>query len=504
MRAFPLVALALALAVPPAAAEFGGYDANGYAVSVLGESTFPGDAVPAGFAVPLAAATFDPREFGPIHSVNGLTVYPYWPVLTAEVERLASEHPDVVRLHSAGKSTLGLDLWMLEIADFARIDAGDGIPLEDRETVWIDGGTHSNEYSGVYFVAHVASFLADEYASNETARWIVENRHTWLLPMVNPDGSHAMGRLNARAVNVNRNYPVDWGALAEDPVLNNPGPAPASEVETRINIEWFNATRPDYYASVHCCGNLWLYPYGVEGLDPVDKQVFERVCEDALASVREDCGPIWSTIYPASGSSVDTAYEFTGAVAFGFEMSGRGALALWGQPFTVESVRVQEVESWNAVMHAFLNVEKYGALPSIVSVRASGSGLEVGIVNDGYGNLTAGALALTDSAGVLRRADLPRLAPGERATIALPASLAWGELALAVEYAKREEAAPAGLVRVPLLLRSGSDADPQLLSGSAVVVVLEDASRGVPAPAVGPVLALAFALALGVARRRGA
>ena len=483
--------LALLLLLPTAAAEFGPYDDRGWPLNVLGESTFPGGVVPGGGAAPE----------GPLNRLGPLTVYPYYPVLTADVQRLASEHPDLVKLHSAGKSALGLDLWMLEIADFARIESGEGVPLAEREVVWVDGGTHSNEYSGVYFAAHVASFLLDEYGSNDTARWIVENRHTFVMPMVNPDGSHAFGRLNAHGVNVNRNYPVVWDGEGNDALMNNRGPHPASEPETQVNIEWFNKTQPDYYASVHCCGNLWLYPYGEEGVDPVDNEVLARVCDEAFPTVRDACGPIWSTIYPASGSSVDTAYEYTGAVAFGYEMSGRGAVALWGQPFTHESVREQEVESWEGLMHAFLNVHRYGARPVLADARLAGDALLLTVENEGYGNLTAGNLTFTDAAGVLRVAQLPRLAPGESATLEVSARFEAGEVPLRLEWVKREMARPAGASTTPLLLEQvGVGLAVVGLGGDAILPLSDEGARGVPGAATG--LALLAVALLALARRR--
>ncbi|MDX1610860.1 MAG: M14 family metallopeptidase, partial [Candidatus Thermoplasmatota archaeon] len=405
--------LVLSLLAAPAAGEWGAYGDDGFPLNVHGASTYPGPQPPGTGQVL--------EESPPVNQVGPATLYPYYPLLTAEVQRLADEHPDLVKLHSAGKSVLGLDLWMLEIANFDEIEAGEGIPLEQREVVWVDGATHSNEYSAAYFVLHLASFLTDGYGENETATWIVDNRRTWIMPMVNPDGSHAFGRLNAHGVNINRNYPVDWGEVDESPVFNNPGPAPASEPETRINMDWFNETRPDYYASVHCCGNLWLYPYGVEGWDPVDKEVFERVCDEAFPSVREDCGPIWSTIYPASGSSVDTVYQYTGAVGFGYEMSGRGAVALWGQPFTTEEVREQEHESWQGLMHAFENVHLYGAFPAIQEASMDDERIRITVENQGYGNMTQGEVHLAAADGSKFGVPLPALAPGERATVSLPA-----------------------------------------------------------------------------------
>ena len=489
MRA--LVALAVLLLAPVASAEFGRYDATGYPLAVDGTPTYPGGILPTG-----------QLPEGPLNRVGPFTVYPYYPILTAEVQRLAAEHPDLVKLHSAGKSTLGLDLWMLEIADFANPDM---LPLEKREVVWVDGGTHSNEYSGVWFAAHLASFLAGGYGANETATWIVENRHTWIMPLVNPDGSHAFGRLNAHGVNVNRNYPVDWGALAEDALFNNPGPHPASEVETQHNIAWFNKTRPDLYVSIHCCGNLWLYPYGVEGLDPLDQQMLSRVCDEAFPSVRDDCGPIWSTIYPASGSSVDTVYEYTGAAAFGYEMSGRGAVALWGQPFTANAIEAEEVESWTGILHGFLNVHRYGAYPELVGARVEGDEVVLRVRNEGYGNLTnttvstafqpAGPAGMLVDPAILT-VPLPALLPGEETEVRARIDGA-GMLTLRVDYVKRHMASPTGERTFELEVREEAGGLVVFFGGEALAAT---SAGGAAVPFVAPA-AVAVVLA-GLALRR--
>ena len=494
MRPTALLVLALLLAVPAASAEFGAYDETGWPLNVAGESTNPRGIIPGGLDAAAYAAIAPP-----LNVVGPLTIYPYYPVLTLEVQRLASEHPDIVKLHSIGKSTAGLDLWMLEIADFARIDAGEGLPLEEREVVWIDGGTHSNEYSGVYFTLHLASFLADGYETNETAQWIVENRHSWIMPMVNPDGSHAFGRLNANGVNINRNYPVVWDGVGHDELMNNRGPAPASEVETKANIEWFNTTRPDYYASVHCCGNLWLYPYGEEGVDPADNAMLARVCDEAFPDVREDCGPIWSTIYPASGSSVDTVYEYTGAVAFGYEMSGRGAVAVWGQPFTDASVEEQEYESWQGVMHAFLNVHKYGAHPIVARAVVDGDALILDVINDGYGNLTVGSLS---AAGVT--VPLPQLASGETAQVRLEGvATSEGDLDVRIDYVKRLAAAPEGARVLALaLVADGDDALRVATIGGEPIEPLATGDAASQVPGVAPLALLALASIVALARRQ--
>ena len=484
MGRLALALLTLVLLSPVAAAEFGPESPDGYPVNGAGVVLRP----------PVEPVVPQPGD--PLNKIGALTVYPYYPILTAEVQRLAMDHPDLVRLTSAGKSTAGLDMWLLEIADFARIEAGEGIPLEEREVVYLDGGTHSNEYSGVYFVTEIAQFLLDEYETNETAKWIVENRHTWILPMINPDGSNAFGRLNAKLVNVNRNFPTTWGTVDEDPVLNNPGPEPASEPETQNVMALLRAIQPDYVNSIHCCGNLWLHPWGAEQLEsPQDMQMFTRICDEAFADVREFCGEIWSTIYPASGTTADEGYGLVGASSWTYEMSGRGAVAPWGQPAISEDVRVQEVESWNGVMHAFLNVHLYGARPEVVAVEGDAGELLVTVENVGYGNLTHGNVTVG-----ARSVALPPLLPGERATVRVEGTFEAGTTALALDWEKRHHLGPQGALALDVPLAREGRKLVGLLGGEAIGAASTDDAQ-VPAPGLTAALALVAVAALALRRR---
>lgn len=446
-------------------------------------------------AVPVEAPA-PPRA---VTQVGDVTVYPAYPLLTADLREIAAAHRDIVRLHSAGQTARGLDLWLVEVADFENPAKR---PMDEREVVWVDGGTHANEYSGVMFVLHLLRWLTDGYGENETATWIVENRHTWILPLVNPEGSlNGVGRLNDNLVNINRNYPVGWGDLEETPVLNNPGPYGGSEAETRIVIEWWDRTRPDYVASIHCCGNLWLYPYGIEGRDPHadDAPVFARVCDEAYAPVREDCGPIWSTIYPASGSSVDTAYEMFGSAAFGFEMSGREAgLFPFGPPAYTSPPPARESESWDGVLHAFLHVERYGARPNLTVEAVDGAAVRLRVTNDGWGNLTRGQIRVADASGMVRAVALPRLDPGASAVVAVPGSFAVGEFAVTATWAKRALGGE-GIARATLSVAEGAEGLVGSLGSAATGVAPADVPAPTPAP--GLLLLLAGA-ALAVALRR--
>ncbi len=530
MRKLSVLALAALMLAPAVSGEFG-EEREGYPVNVDGDIVYP--YIPTSLAErhpELVASLLSDPLGDPLNKVNGYTAFPYYPLLTAEVRRLAQDHPGLVRLSSAGQSHLGLDIWLLEIADFNNPDR---VPLSEREVIYLDGGTHSNEYSGVYFVTEWLQFLLDEYETNETAQWIVQNRHLFVMPMINPDGSNAMGRLNAITVNVNRNFPATWGTVAADqPPLNWGGPYPASEPEAQAVISVMQDVRPDFVQSTHCCGNLWLHPYGAEQLGHApDFDMYTNICEfvfpDLTVGVqRKACGETWSTIYPASGTTLDEGYAQSGASSWSYEMSGRGAIAPWGQPVVDTDVRVQEIESWRGVMHGMLHAEKYGALPVITDIVGDATGLTVTVENQGWGNITQASLRF-GSHGI----SLPALVPGQKAILSLEGDFQAGGIPVDLEWKKRMHpdsnwgrklmdvqlvtgeagqllglvpALPAApsmgslLPEIPASVLENATAPPDYVS-APTNAVKDD--KGAPGVSMLPLVA-AIALALGLAKRR--
>lgn len=68
--------------------------------------------------------------------------------------RLGAAHPGRIKVGSIGKSTLGRDMVLLTVTNFAVGDA------DRKPAMWIDGNIHSNEIQGAEFSLYTAWYLA--------------------------------------------------------------------------------------------------------------------------------------------------------------------------------------------------------------------------------------------------------------------------------------------------------------------------------------------------------
>lgn len=154
--------------------------------------------------------------------------------------------------------------------------------LRSMKPILLMGGVHGDEPEGVRLANETLAWLKRQ-DPHSVAPWI-------LIPVLNVDGYAKGTRVNARGVDLNRNYPSkDWSPIAAKERYN-PGTAPASEVEIQAIVELIADFKPRLL--IHCHS----YTPCIVGAGPLAQKDSERFAKSSGFEVRPEIG------YPTPGS----------------------------------------------------------------------------------------------------------------------------------------------------------------------------------------------------------
>jgi hypothetical protein len=120
---------------------------------------------------PEKPGVYDPRHF---HTYEEST---------ALLKAWAASHPDLVDLYSVGKSLEGRDIWQMTITN--KKTGKD----TDKPALFIEGGRHSGEISGIEATLYFANELLSKYATDPAMKALVDTKALYVRPHNNPDGN---------------------------------------------------------------------------------------------------------------------------------------------------------------------------------------------------------------------------------------------------------------------------------------------------------------------------
>lgn len=242
---------------------------------------------------------------------------------------LLAEYPDLASSFIVGQSVEGRDIRGIRISG----------SNDDKPAFFFHGGIHAREWVSPATMMYIVDRLLSDYGVDEVVTRSIDDVEYLIVPVLNVDGydftwqdfpDNRFWRKNRSyngqngegedifGVDLNRNFPVGWGG---DGSSGNPGsdvyrgPFAASEPETQAAIA-FVADHPNVvaYIDFHSFSELVMWPWAYQEVVSADEPEFSYIgggMSEQIEAVHGhfyEFGPVYSTIYPASGGSVDTMY----------------------------------------------------------------------------------------------------------------------------------------------------------------------------------------------------
>jgi carboxypeptidase D len=132
-------------------------------------------------------------------AARGTEGYHTYDTLSDELDSLAGRYPTLARRFSAGRSVEGRELWYLRLASPSGRESG-------IKLLYVSS-MHGDEVTGKELLVYLARDLLGGYGSDPRATALLDRAELFLMPSMNPDGTEARRRWNARGVDLNRNFP---------------------------------------------------------------------------------------------------------------------------------------------------------------------------------------------------------------------------------------------------------------------------------------------------------
>uniref|UniRef100_A0A8B9TJN9 Carboxypeptidase A2 n=1 Tax=Anas platyrhynchos TaxID=8839 RepID=A0A8B9TJN9_ANAPL len=235
-----------------------------------------------------------------------------------ELDNLASEYSNIVSKLQIGQSYEKRPLYVLKFSTGG----------SNRPAIWLDAGIHSREWVTQASAMWIAKKLASDYGNDPSITSLLDKmdlcvffqNRMWRKTRSKHAGSLCIG------VDPNRNW--DAGFWSSNPCSDSyRGPSANSEVEVKSVVDFIkNHGNVVAFLTLHSYSQLLMYPYGYKCTQPADYAELVRL-NDLLLSLHGTTftvGSICTTIYQASGGSIDWSYDYGIKYSFAFELRDTG------------------------------------------------------------------------------------------------------------------------------------------------------------------------------------
>ncbi|CRK97571.1 CLUMA_CG010957, isoform A [Clunio marinus] len=177
----------------------------------------------------------------------------------SEMEKMLKElhetYPKLTNLYSIGKSVENRDLWVIEISK----NPGQHVPLIP-EFKYI-ANMHGNEVVGRELMLLLAKYLCENYGIDKRITDLIDTTRIHIMPSMNPDGYEMstpgdeggiIGRPNANKIDLNRNFPDQYGMNEFNKI---------QEPEVKAVMNWSLSNNFVLSANIHGGALVANYPF---------------------------------------------------------------------------------------------------------------------------------------------------------------------------------------------------------------------------------------------------
>ncbi|CAD6443175.1 d656e410-8ef2-464c-a29f-2dcb0b005bf9-CDS [Sclerotinia trifoliorum] len=289
---------------------------------------------------------------------------------------LVAAHPANAEIVTAGYSIEGNAITGIHIYG----SSGKGV----KPAVLFYGTVHAREWVTTLVVEYMAYNLLTNYATSTEIKGFVDKYDYYIFPVVNPDGflytqsTNRLWRKNRQIPpsnstcygrDINRNWAYKWsltgGASTEPCDEDYKGVAAVDAPETRALAAYANALKKiqglKLFIDFHSYSQLFMTPYGYSCTDlPENNAQLQSLAAGYVSAVKAvygtsfDYGPICSTIYQATGSSVDYVDAVVGAdFTFTTELRDTGT---YGFVLPASQITPSAIEAYAGVRSLLINM----------------------------------------------------------------------------------------------------------------------------------------------------
>lgn len=257
-----------------------------------------------------------------------------------EIEQLAADNPNLVKLLTIGQSVQGQPIYALKVTAGAP-QVADG----SRPATGYISAQHAREWITVETNRRLVHHFVDNYETDPTINALLNTTELWFVLVANPDGydfTFSTERLwrknladnngdgsvsNGDGVDLNRNFSEQWGYDNEGSSGSRfsevyRGPSAMSEPETRAVDVLLAAANLEFFFNVHSAVGLMLYGVGwqVATSAPDDHIGRALIGDDASPAVPGYNPGIGAELYIVNGDTNDYAQNVRDAFGIVMEL----------------------------------------------------------------------------------------------------------------------------------------------------------------------------------------